>query len=130
LAAQAGWDLRHLRGLPDEWPCPLCALQRASEFCAAQEDGPMSRPLDALFGRVLVRRALKQKISEPRPTCHYCRNRVAVTALADWNWKLVKPSKRKAYLFGFRRFIAHTMGNGWPCEGSGQRVNIARGFDR
>lgn len=85
-------------------------------------------PLDALFGRDLVRRALKQKITEPRPTCHFCGQRVAATALADWNGKLIKPSRRKSYLFGFRKFVRHARG-GQPCEGSGQRINIARGFD-
>ncbi len=86
-------------------------------------------PLDALFGRDLVRRALKQKITEPRPTCHYCGRRIAATALARWNGKLMKPSTRRSYLYGFRRFVEHR-NEGKRCPGSDQTMCMARGFDR
>lgn len=89
----------------------------------------MSHPLDALFGRALVRRALKQRIDEPRPTCHYCGRRVPVNALVRRRGQLVKPTHRNG-LFGFRTFRPHNMKVGGPCKGSGQEMFYARGFDR
>jgi hypothetical protein len=78
------------------------------------------------------RRYRKLKIAEPRPTCNFCGRRVPVHALVKLGGKLVKPTYRNG-LFGMRTFRPHgsvVLGERKPCPGSGQKLVVARGFDR